>query len=805
MFLNEFSDTTIHLPDVNDTTLDDYTLKIMQIQIVSETYRISDSDENAIILHKSLHYIIFLLSIIYFRFSPSIISLSFVFLMIICLITRNILYLFNNTIHQKHTWFLLLSFFSEILSWVSFVYAMYFMSSFKSILLPGKIIASSKQDWEDYYGHVLTYDHIKWFHIVFIPLLFLLLFIFTILGLSLSHEGINYTSRHLEINFDRSLVSMLIIQSLFIASLCFLSKINVLLKCNSLKIVSQVALALSLMEIPLCYYIGRKRKKHKKANVIDHHAFLFSILITIIYFMLFLIILFFQKQLYCLNMSLFSANYHSYFIKQYTSENKYYFKGDYNKMTECPKDLTVVNWEDSENLFGCLNLKGYFKIKIMIGLVLDIAQIVFLVRSFCLLICYIDSDQIPKYSLEVSVFYLSKAETIIYNIGKIIWCSVIVFIIIFHYQSYLLNNQFESISLLPFEPNDSLDITQPLYSPSDKSKEYYLIYESMSNDPNQSTTSYYNYHDVLTNILQSNKVSFNYSFNTPIEYVISIQNKTIENTTIGVILTNTLINIGKLALIINQVKSKGRIEGCIYKATQLTKGVKYVNVYVVEGYYYPLTEQELLNNKKNFKPSKYLHQTSASSDGSYYFEDISVGQYSIIAYKNNYYIEISYITLTDENNSLQIPFYLTEIKEDSQLIVVVERFQGLPSFDLSVQLSLNSQRKCIVGYMNKQCENVFWNKKNDFKNKMIREEIKIEIIQMYQYDFFIHKYNSNNDGFKKKKFAFNLEEEDYENDEKPILKNHPRVKMYIPKFKFALLNKLYLTHSQNNIWKIFQI
>lgn len=148
--------------------------------------------------------------------------------------------------------------------------------------------------------------------------------------------------------FDRFILALVIIHGVFVICFSFILQLSAV--WNNILFVSMLIIVI-IVDIVFMFcllYFGEKRKLHSQMNETDWNLLKVSFGVAILH-ILFIFVWIYRTRLYSTNPMIFAGNYDSGFIKQYFNEDKFYFTGNYERMNQCPKEITVFNWEDTNN------------------------------------------------------------------------------------------------------------------------------------------------------------------------------------------------------------------------------------------------------------------------------------------------------------------------------------------------------------------------------------------------------------------------------------------------------------------------
>lgn len=229
---------------------------------------------------------------------------------------------------------------------------------------------------------------------------------------------------------------------------------------------------------------------------------------------------------------------------------------------------------------------------------------------------------------------------------------------------------------------------------------------------------------------------------TPIEYTYTITPSDASylpyegKITIGGIGWGPIIDLGTISL---QLKSpppiKSSISGTILNAMNNAK-LSSVTVNLYSGHIDFTADQ--ITSSSSTLPTP-LDSSNSSPTGTYEFNDIEVGKYTLMYSKTGFYFTKSHLTLEAEPLTVPVMSLSPEVPEGN-IRVVLSWVDGPSDLDIHSIFKLNNGRKCHTYFGNKNCVGMSLDVDNTKGGKNGVETITITELGNYIYAFYIHKY-----------------------------------------------------------------
>ena len=173
------------------------------------------------------------------------------------------------------------------------------------------------------------------------------------------------------------------------------------------------------------------------------------------------------------------------------------------------------------------------------------------------------------------------------------------------------------------------------------------------------------------------------------------------------------------------------INGYVYD--HLNKSLEYINIKLYKG--------EIDISKSDEVNNHFISQAFTLKNGHYEFNVNSNGQYSLVYYKEDFYMESKNIIINDSNvrvNNVQ----LIKLFNSGKIVVKLEWDNNPPDLDIicRFQVSSNKDNYCYTFFGNQKCVESNYPLDNKRGGKIGSEIIEIETVSNYMYFFYVRKY-----------------------------------------------------------------
>ena len=163
------------------------------------------------------------------------------------------------------------------------------------------------------------------------------------------------------------------------------------------------------------------------------------------------------------------------------------------------------------------------------------------------------------------------------------------------------------------------------------------------------------------------------------------------------------------------------------------KTLEDINVKLFKGFI-DISNEDEINNK-------YIKQVITLNNGYYSFNVNSNGQYSLIYYLEDYFMEMENIIINDSNKRVN-NVHLIKLFNAGKIVVKLEWDNNPPDLDLicRFQVARNKDKYCYTFFGNQKCVESYYpldNKRGGIKGS---EVIEIETVSNYIYFFYVRKY-----------------------------------------------------------------
>lgn len=793
-----------------------------------KTYRMYIGDEDMDKVGHIMAIVLFVIAGLFFIMTRSFLSITLLIFALLSWIFMIIQIKFDGSEKKETDHYLTFLLFNEWRIWFGLFASCFLLGVIGNFLFPLYIAASDKQYWDDSYWGNMYYEVYFGFFITF-----LILFIAAIPSLVTNNLYLFHLYEgSVGENLDRTISSFTIIELLCTLGFAFVLKFEGIWLSGYFPILLYVLIAISIIfMLPFLYY-GICRDKH--LSLTTTNVVMWILLFFFIVFHCVMAIILFSNinVTYARTPRIFSYGFDLGYLKKILGEEKFYFVGDAQAITQCPKSLTVFNWEDPINQFGCLSMKAFYKGRSALVLLLDLLLALPVFEAVALY-CYDDIDNaMPEDDqIKSDPLYAKCQEKFRLIISWFISIGLVLATI-----AVLCLNPFTNSAKFIYDNIDGIELNQEALKnyiiPSNQINYLSLginedLPEYFANgtivDSEQQISIKIDYQpidkstpaesiDTKCNTLFTLGKLYPSPNNNPIIYSFTIKNaETSEEYSkgtfiVGGLLSGRYIDLGNIPLNKNANK-KGIIKGFAYDLNMFT-GIKEGKIFIVKDLYYPSTTDELWSNQTDFNPSNVFKESPIFISGFFIAFDVPIGEYTLIVYAKGYYIETLRFSITKENEQVDFSeVYLTKINPEIKFEV---RLEWSTNVDLNLYSSFltKDKKSCLIGYLNTECGEGIYSASDSEANQNYKyESIAFKKIGSFDYSFYVHNYQRRSGSFVSTHFTpgFISEEPEEKTEKMELEKTKAKVKVFLSEYRFAFLNNNVPFGTEGKRWNVFNM